>query len=187
MDDMLVFCIMVFVLLPPAVLVAGGRTMSRLSGRDFFRTRVKLRAAPRDRKPLNRRFGYDAGAVHRHWRVLGDAGCAAEGRFLKLDISFPLVYGAALTAGMVVFWIVLGRPFHPAWFIQPVIITMVADWTENILLLGQLARYVNGGQKALERDRIKVAGAATTIKLVAFIGSYLLLVTLAGLVVFLAL
>lgn len=186
MDDMLVFFIMVFVLLPPAVLFAGNWIMSSLSGRDFFRRRVKLRAAPGDRKPLNRRFGYDACAVHRHWRVLGTAGCAAERKFLKLDIAFPLVYGAALTAGMVVFWIALGRPFHPAWFIEPVIITMVADWMENILLLGQLGRYANEGKKALEDDRIKVANAATTIKLTAFSASYLLLVTLAGLVVFLA-
>jgi len=91
---------------------------------------------------------------------------------------FPFLYGAALAGALLLAWVALGRPFHPLWFISPVVITALADWTENIVQLSQLQRYVEKGKSGLEAPWVQTASIATVLKLVFFSGASLLLVCL---------
>jgi hypothetical protein len=72
-------------------------------------------------------------------------------------------------------WAWLGRPFHPAWLWVPIVVTLLADWIENLVQLGQMDRYLTMGKEALQPDWIRIASAATALKLVFFYGSWLLL------------
>ncbi|HXO29397.1 MAG TPA: hypothetical protein VOA80_18755 [Thermoanaerobaculia bacterium] len=56
-------------------------------------------------------------------------------------------------------------------------ITVLADWTENLVQLAQLSRYSAGGAPALQAAWIRVASAATSLKLTFFSASSLLLLT----------
>jgi len=161
--------------LPVVVFFGGAWVMSEMSNRENVRDRLHDAAAPEDQKPLNQRIGYDVSAVTRHWGALDDAGRDAMRRFLELDLVFPFLYGAALLTSMLVVWTTIGRPFQPIWLIAPVIITLVADWTENIVQWGQLRRFVDGGEFALQAGWIQMASMATVIKLVFFLGSSLFL------------
>jgi hypothetical protein len=58
----------------------------------------------------------------------------------------------------------------------PVAITVLADWTENLVQLAQLGRYCSA--QPLQAGWIRVASAATSLKLSFFTASSLFLLTL---------
>lgn len=156
--------------LPLVVLVLGGKLMSSLADRAQVRRALNasdLQAT--DRLPLNLRVkGYDVTAVVRHWRpIKADARAdAAERAFLRLDLIFPLAYGAALVASLLIAWRLLGRPLPIAVLISPVVAAMVADWIENTIQIRQLASYIPGDESSLDGAAIHLASAATTVKIV---------------------
>ena len=78
---------------------------------------------------MQQRLGYDTSAVNHHWGALDNTALRRERRFLELDLVFPFLYGVALSASSWRTWATLGRPFHAAWLMAPVAITVLADWT----------------------------------------------------------
>ena len=155
--------------LPATAFFAGAALMTGLSGRAIV-TR-QLAALPEgDRVPLNSRLRYDRAAVERHWNALdpkahGPEALAAETRFLEIDLVFPLVYGAAFLAALLLGWAMLGRTFNPTWLVLAVGIALLSDWTENLTMLGQIEAYA--ARAALSDGRIALASAATLVKLLA--------------------
>ena len=149
-------------LLPVVVFLAGGKIVLRASGRDQV-ARAPLTATDADQKPLGQRLGYSSRDASNYWNTLGAVGRAAETRFLELDLIFPFFYGGALACGLLLTRAILGRPFQAAWILVPVATVMIADWTENLSQLGQLARYDAG--ETLQGSWIRVASTATTVKL----------------------
>jgi hypothetical protein len=158
--------------LPTVVFVSGVYIMSKLSGREYV-------TYP-DAKPLNQRIaGYDLDEVSRYWGALDDNARTIEQRFLEMDLVFPFFYGAALASALLFAWAALGRPFHPVWLLSPIAITVLADWTENLVQLDQLRLYGESGKAGLQSAWIQIASAATIMKLVFFYGASLLLFFLA--------
>ena len=152
----LFLAVTVLLLLPVVVFVGGAWIMSTVSGRHTVR----------DQKPLNQRLGYDTKAVDRYWRELDTpARRRAEQRFLELDLVFPVCYGTALVVSLLTASAILGRPVRAAWLIVPVVVTVAADWVENLVQLDQLRSYINDGEKGLVPGWIHVASTATTVKL----------------------
>lgn len=168
----------VTLLFPLLVFLVGSWATLIISGRQPTTTALSRADAPAAAKPLGQRLGYDKEAVGSYWKSLGCDGQRTEKRFLKFDLLFPLLYGGAFTASILGAWTQLGRPFHAAWFMVPVAITVTADWTENLVQIGQLTRYVTDGQRALQPGWVQVASIATSLKLVCGIGTLLLLVVL---------
>jgi hypothetical protein len=170
---------LVAVALPAVVFLGGARLMGRLSGAERMARYREVGEAP-----LNVRWrGYDAEDAARVWRLL-DAPAPAGGRyldmerrFLRLDLAFPLCYGAALLAGMWLAWRADGRGPMLPWLALPVVVNVLADWTENSLQLQQLARFEAG--RLLDPGAVRVASAATIVKLVAFTGTSVLVLLLA--------
>jgi hypothetical protein len=168
-------------LLPTVAFASGVRIMSSLSDRAYVVERLAT-APAKDRPPLNQRPGYDLPAVGRHWGAMDAAALRLERRFLLLDLVFPLLYGGALVVSLLLAWDALGRSFYPLWVVLPVVAGMLADWTENVVHLCQLRRFVASGASGLQAGWIQVASAATILKLLLLAGSSLLLVTLTGIV-----
>jgi hypothetical protein len=165
--------------LPLAAFSTGAWIMAKLSDRDYVTQRLSQLPDARDRKPLNQRLcGYDAAAVGCHWGALDETALRNERRFLRLDLVFPFLYGAALVACLWMAWAALGRPSPPAWLLAPVAVTVLADWTENLVQLAQLRRYVESGTAGLQPGWIQVASTATVLKLLFFVGTVLFLVGL---------
>jgi hypothetical protein len=169
------------VALPTAVFFGGVAIMKKVTHHQEAEKRACSASNPSDRKPLDQRFGYDAGAVDRYWGAI-DGALPAEQHFLEVDLVFPFLYGGALAASLLLAWSTLSRPFSPAWLIAPVAITVLADWTENLVQLAQLRRYSAGGAHALQAGWIRVASAATSLKLSFFGASSLLLLILVAMV-----
>ncbi len=165
-----------FALVLPIVVFFGGVwIMSVLTGRQSVQRRL-AGVADADRKPLNERFGYGLNDVDRHWDALANDPRArsSEQRFLEMDLLFPFFYGAALAASLLMLWALLGRPFNPALLLAPVVITLLADWTENLIQIHQFGRYVDAGKQGLSEGWIRVASVATILKLGFFAVSSLL-------------
>jgi hypothetical protein len=156
----------VMLFLPTAVFLGGGWIMTEISGRELVK----------QQEPLNQRFGYNVDAVHGYWQALDERARGAEVRFLELDLVFPFLYGGALATGLLLGWASLGRRFNPAWLLAPVAIALLADWTENLVQLGQLRRF--SAHKALQESWIRVASAATTTKLLFLYSLCLVLLSL---------
>jgi hypothetical protein len=171
--------VIIMITLPFAVFLGGLWVMSKMSDQDYVTQRLLQSAAPEDQKSLQQRWGgYDADAVNRYWGALDNAALRLERYFLELDLVFPFLYGAALSASLLIAWAALGRPFNPAWLITPVAVTVLTDWTENLVQLGQLRRYVEDGQAGLQSSWIQIASAATILKMLFFLGASLFLVGL---------
>ena len=167
------------ILAMPIIIFRGGAwVMSKMTNRQYVTSVLCRKAAPADRRPLNRRLGYDLSAVNRHWGALDDTAINIEQRFLQLDLVFPVLYGTAFAASLLMAWAMLGRPFHLAWIIVPVAVIVLSDWTENLVQLGQLRRFLDGDETALQASWIHIASAATTLKLLFFVGSSVFLVGL---------
>ena len=165
---------------PVAAFFTGVWLMSLVSNREHGRQQL-LHAAEDDREPLNQRFGgYDVAAVDRHWSELARNPRAVENeqRFLVADLLFPFLYGGALAASLVVLWSLLGRRFHLGWVLSPVIVTVLADLTENTLHLNQLGRHLESGRDGLSEIGIGIASVATILKLSLFIASCLIIITM---------
>lgn len=180
MDNSVVKSI-VLLALPFVVFWGGAELMAKLSGKAEVTQRLSDHAEPKDRNGLGLRlFGYDSDAVSRQWVALDTATLKRERRSLELDLVFPFFYGGAVAIALLLAWATLNRPFHPVWLLLPVAITLVADWIENLVLLGQLTLFESSGKDGLRSGWVQIASAATTTKLVFFIGSSLLLIGLVG-------
>src|SRR5262245_57491729 len=151
--------------LPILVFMSGASLMSRWTDRQLVRERLN-RDFPGDSRPLNMRFGYDVETARAHWSSLDPEMRESEMRFLELDLVFPLVYGAGLAIGLLLMWATAGRPVNPAVLIALVGVTILADWTENLIHIQQL-RHVIAGQQ-LDAGVIAIASAATIVKLLFF-------------------
>lgn len=169
---------LIIVLLPFVVFISGARLMAVWTGRAHVTARLQEHAAAEDRTPLNQRLRYDAAAVARHWGALDRDALAAERQFLELDLVFPFFYGAAFAVSLLLGAGLVAPAASRAWFIALVAIVVVSDWTENLLQIGQLQRFVDGG--AIQERWINVASAATAIKLVSFGGATLVSIGLAA-------
>ena len=172
-----VLCRVLFAIgIPLAVFAILGSLMMNLTGRDQF-----SQTADPASTPLNFRIsGYDKAGVRSYWTWLGSDGRIAERRFLLVDLAFPVAYGAGLLAGLFLAWAGAGRPFGMGWLVAPVVITVLADWTENLVHLAQLSRFVAGNP--LQAAWIKVASVATSTKMLFFIVATVLILVLCGLI-----
>jgi len=178
MGNLVVKAIMLLTL-PTIVFIGGVYIMSKLSGRASVTYQLPDTAEPGDAKPLNQRVtGYDLEGVSRYWGALDLKARTFEQRFLEMDLVFPFFYGAALASALLFAWAALGRPFHPVWLLSPIAITVVADWIENLVQIGQLGLYAENGKAGLQSGWILIASTATIIKLVLFFSTSLLLVWL---------
>ena len=170
---------LVLLALPTVIIVGADLVIAKLSGRQQVKSRLRNLPAAADRRMLGMRLcGYDADEVSRHWGALAPDTFQPVRTALELDLIFPFFYGGAIAAALLAAWVALERPFPPVWLILPVAITMVADWTENFIQLGQLSRFEASGEAGLHRGWIQIASLATTTKLVFYFGSSLLLVGL---------
>lgn len=167
-----VIAAVVMIAVPAVAFLGGARIMNELSGRKEV-----------PKPPLNLRFHYDKGDAERYWNAFQDIG--AEQRFLEIDLLFPFLYCGTLAAGLLMAWAGLGRPFHPAWILAPLLLVLVADWTENLVQIGQLKRHLAG--IGAQDGWIQVASTATALKLTFFYASWLALFFLAGRVLWRAL
>lgn len=163
------------VLIPLGISLAGGAALTLLAG-------------PRDPgaagKPLMQRWtGYKADDAKDYWQKVGGSngtGLAVERRFLELDLVYPFVYGGALLCGLLVLWSHVGRPFPVAILVGLVALAVLADWTENLVQLHELARFAAAETKgAVEPGWIMLASIATMTKLAALVASACTAVVLA--------
>ena len=156
------------VLLFPVVLNGGAALMSKMSGRR-----------PPE-KPLNQRLcGYNVEDVKRNWTLIKGAGeLKAEEKLLEYDRAFPIFYGPALAASLLIASSMLGWPTQRLLLLIPVVVGMVADCVENTQLLGQLRIFSAGKVEDLVPQSIKIASAATSIKLVALCAASVFLIGL---------
>ena len=167
--------------LPALVLWGGILLMSKLSGFESVKRQPADAATAQELgHSLQARFsGYKPDEVETHWQALaglkGVDGLSAERRLLEIDLIFPFLYGGALAASLLLAWAALARPFNPAWAMAPVLITVLADWTENIVLLNQIKRF---GAAGLQAGWIQAASLATTVKIFFLIATLLLLLVL---------
>jgi hypothetical protein len=178
-------------LLPYIAFKAGSFLAGWLSGwqdRQEVPQRLK-RLGEDEQKPLNQRIrGYDLPEAGRFWEVLKGTLATdrdllpSEERSLRLDLFFPLLYGAAFAVGLLIVWRNWSPSFAFPWLLLPVAVYILADWTENLTQLKQLRLYRTTGPAALQASAIQVASRATTVKLLFFIGSHLLLLSLVLLV-----
>jgi hypothetical protein len=180
---------LLLVVVPILLVGAAGKLMAKLSGRLATVHGPCFRCDPAT--PLNLRLlGYDRQAVAEHWALLDTPAETAakrreaERKFLEIDLVFPFFYGGVFLAGLLLAWAWLGRPFAPGWLVAPVAVAAVADWIENLALLGQLRRWTGAGGGAsgavLDAGWIGVASAATIVKLWAVLATLALLLALAG-------
>lgn len=174
----------VFILgLPTVAFLGGVWLMTQLSGREQ-ETEFLSTLDSSDAKPLAGRFSYDVDAVARQWGKLRDAGLLRiERYFLELDLIFPFLYGGALAVGLLLAWAALDRPFSPLWIMAPVAVTMIADWTENLVQLAQMNRF-QVDQAGLQQGWIGAASIATSLKVVFFSGTSLAFLSLALVMIF---
>jgi len=155
--------------LPLAAYLGGGLLTTELAARE---------EPAGAQKPLNLRFGYSAADLTSYWQAFKPSGLEGERRFLEADLIFPFLYGGALATGMLLLWAALGRPFNPAPLFAVVAITLLADWTENLVQLRQICRFIRQGSSELEAHWINVASAATMVKLAGSLASIVVLLSL---------
>jgi hypothetical protein len=166
--------------LPFAAYVSAGLIMIFISGHNYVKGQLKERAAPDQRTPLYMRWGgYAVTDVAQHWGVLDPRALESERRFLQLDLLFPLFYGGAFVVALLRVWADAGNAFSTILLIAPAVITVLADWTENLIQLAQLRLYVENGKDGLQAGWIKIASAVTITKLYFFAGTFVVLIALA--------
>lgn len=160
--------------LPVIVFFAVGGLLQWMSGKD---------QVPKQ-KAINVSLGYGVEEVESYWRTrqglpawpnpMSPAGAGtlldAERRYLEVDLIFPTFYAGALAACLLWVWIALGRPFHAVWFMVPVVLVVLGDWTENLIQLSQMQLFL--AKRPLQDACVAVASAATAIKVVCLAGSY---------------
>ena len=159
--------IAIAVLLFPAVFIGGAQIMSALSGRKSLE----------GEKPLNRRWGgYRVDDAASFWGELDKHGLLrAEQRFLELDLLFPVFYGSALAASLLIASALFGWPVQRLWLVVPVVIGVLADWFENLNQLEQIRNFVDHGKDGLVARCVQIASTATVVKLYVLTVSTVLL------------
>lgn len=141
---------------PLVALKGGGAAMNALTGRRI----------PASLHALNERFfGYDVADVNACWSALDPvSGTRAERAFLRLDLVFPILYGAVLVATLLWASRAAGNWPIPVWV--PLVLVAVgtlADWTENLTQLRLLDAFVQ--QLPLDPGLTRWASLATITKL----------------------
>lgn len=126
------------------------------------------------------RFGPGAEAAKRFWSWVKSAGRQTREKFLTMGLLFSFVYGGAIAGSLWWIWVKVGYPFHPAWIVAPLAMTVAADWTEHLIQLAQLRHNVPSHEGRMHNFWIQMSGCATMIKLWLTLGLY---VSLVGLVV----
>ena len=169
--------VMFAIVIPLGVSLILGLLMMDLTGRNKF-LETENPSAPL----YSRIIGYDETEVRNHWNWLGADGREVERRFLLVDLAFPIAFGSGFLAGLFLAWGGAGRPFRVGWLVVPVMITVLADWTENLIQLVQLSRFSN--DVPLQVAWIRVASFATSTKLLFFIVSIALIIVLCSLILF---
>ena len=128
---------------------------------------LSKREIPVNQQPLNQRLkGYSTDDVEKYWKQLDRDALDREKHFLFLDLVFPLLYGTAFLISMILAWKMHGK-LPSVWYILLVLITVIADWTENLIQIGQLERFVTNA--SLQAGWFRLASMATIIKLIAFV------------------
>lgn len=164
---------------PTTVLLCGSDKLSGGSDRAAALCRL-IDGKQEHPRPLHQRwFGYGVDALQEYCSWFKPAGRRAEENILALTLLFPFLYGGALAASLGWIWVTLGRPFHPAWIIAPLVVITMADWLENLIQLAQLRHYVSSNEQCVQSLWIQLSSLATIIKLWIASGLY---VSLAGLV-----
>ena len=167
---MIIISILQALWLPLAVYVVAGMLMILASGHRYVQQQWKESRTLTNRTSLNMRWrGYNAADVAQLWGALDRRGLISERRFLKMDLIFPLFYGGSFLIALLGVWADLGKPFSSIWLVVPVVVTVLADWTENLTQLGQLRRFTAKGKEALQDGSIHAASIATVVKLFSFI------------------
>lgn len=155
---------------PALIASAIGAGMLHITGQPKFEESVGDRS-----QPLNTRWGgYSAQEVDENWSHLKQSGkLAAEIRFLKVDLFYPLAYGGSLIAATV--WLSRKRRIGvPTWLASaPATAAVLADWTENAIHLHQIGLYQAGAPP--DAVWLQIASVATIIKLAAFLTAFLVL------------
>jgi hypothetical protein len=164
--------------LPLAVVAAGGLLMNLISGREL----------PDGLQPLNSRLGYTADDVHFYLLNLPvKDGLERERLFVQIDLLFPVFYGAAFVVSLLSGLRAIGRRAWLKWMLLPVIIGVLADWLENLMMLRLLDLAIDniglGGIVEMPATTVAIASAATLVKLVAIGVAGLLLVIVVALIV----
>jgi hypothetical protein len=157
------------IILPPMILFIASWAFNNLSNRDSIRAN-RERNHPLASPITMRITGYDLMAARQYFdELLTTPGAMeSEARFLALDLSLPLLCGAALLGSLWWVWTELGRPFTATYLFIPVAIFIVADWIENLVLLSQLQKWPN-----LQEGWIQVASYSTVIKLATSVLTYM--------------
>ena len=158
------------VLIPLCIYLGAGGLMQLVSGRTIhLASASNCGAAPAkcDLPLFLRLGGYDAHAAQAYWVALCDDDLESERRFQRLDLAFPLLYGAALGGALLLAWRDAGRPVPRALLLAPVAGAMLADWVENLVMLDALAGFrCTGTPATLDAGAIQLASLATQCKLV---------------------
>jgi hypothetical protein len=128
-----------------------------------------------DKIPLNLRFyGYNQSSILRYWGVFDQRAFDSEIMSLRLDLLFPVLYGATTIYSTLYLWNNLDKPFPILWVLLPIVTTMITDWGENILLLIQIRRFT-ATPRQVQGTWIGIASIATQLKLFSGIVASLLL------------
>lgn len=144
--------------LPAIVTIAGAVLVGKVTGHD------KVQAALG--KGVEYGF-YTAAEKNSEWGRLSQDLIGKERWFLELDLLFPFVFGGAIAMGLLVAWHSLGKPFPVFCLLAPIVVCMAADWSENLLQLSQLDKFLRtGGGPAptISEMAIRIAGIATAVK-----------------------
>jgi hypothetical protein len=171
---------LLIVIFPSLVLGAGSVIGTQISNRSLVKKQHRAAKLPlMDRISLGLR-PYGVEAVKRHWvNPLNDDARAAERRFLQFDRNLAAAVAIALFLCLFITWRGLGQPFPLVYLLVPAIALLLADWTENRLLIGQLDRLLANPPLPLQPGQIRRAAMATLAKLVLYLGLYITLLRLA--------
>jgi hypothetical protein len=112
--------------------------------------------------PVDVRTGYGPATLYRLLELYGPDGRAGFRRMLLIDMAFPLVYGTLLY----LLAALLGAPQRPVAAVaqEAAVLAALCDYAENTLLLGVLERFPRRADR-----RARLAGLATTVKMLAFV------------------
>ena len=145
----------------PLLVLGGGSLLLNWLGRSVLATGAK---------PLYMRAGYNSQDAKEYWDALNQAEVLpVESRLLKLDLIFPILYGGALLTSILAAWSALGRPQYWNLAVIPVWLAILADWTENSVLLYLLRSYISNRSASLHSGLVQIASTATLLKFI-FIG-----------------
>jgi hypothetical protein len=165
---------LIAIAIPVIVFIAPAYLMMNLTGRDQYPQTEAAASVPLNFRPM----GYNSDSASEYWAWLGPQGRLAERRFLVADLAFPLAYGASLVVGLLISWVGARKPIGVGWLVAPVVVTIVADWTENLVHLAQLSHFESIA--VVDGTWMHVASAATSIKIVAYSLSAVLILVFCG-------